>query len=293
MAEVASRLTHADKFDTIIVDEAQDFADDWWHPLLGALRDEDDGGLYAYSDERQRVFARFGRPPVQLIPLVLDDNLRNTRQIAETFVALAPTGMELRGGEGSQVTFVPASWDEALDVADEQVEVLFEEGWAASDIALITLGQRHRCRSSARPPRPTGLLGAVLGHRRHLLRPRPGVQGHGTPRGGAVRQRGRPPRPCLERLYVGLSRATDRLIVVGDPDAIGRMGGADVPQPGHLMPEAATVCRDRSAGRDLTHLRMRPGRRTAWAWFTPSGVRPVAAGACSLRQGGRPAVCPR
>ena len=31
-----------------------------------------------------------------------------------------------------------------------------------------------------------------------------------------------------ERLYVGLSRATDRLIVVGDPDAIRRMGGPDV-----------------------------------------------------------------
>ena len=29
---------------------------------------------------------------------------------------------------------------------------------------------------------------------------------------------------AAERLYVGLSRATDRLIVVGDPDAITRMG---------------------------------------------------------------------
>ena len=38
----------------------------------------------------QRVFARFGRPPVQLVPLVLDHNLRNTRQIAQTFVPLAP-----------------------------------------------------------------------------------------------------------------------------------------------------------------------------------------------------------
>ena len=47
----------------MIVDEAQDFADDWWLPLLGAA-DEESGGLYAYSDEWQRVFARFGRPPV-------------------------------------------------------------------------------------------------------------------------------------------------------------------------------------------------------------------------------------
>ncbi len=41
------------------------------------------------------------------------------------------------------MTFVAASRDEALEVADEQVDALFDEGWAASDIALITLGQRH------------------------------------------------------------------------------------------------------------------------------------------------------
>ena len=76
MGEVASGLAHDQKFDAVIVDEAQDFADDWWTPLLRSLRDEETGGLYAYSDERQRVFARFGRPPVQLIPLVLDHNLR-------------------------------------------------------------------------------------------------------------------------------------------------------------------------------------------------------------------------
>jgi len=31
-----------------------------------------------------------------------------------------------------------------------------------------------------------------------------------------------------ERLYVGLSRATDRLVVVGDPDVIERACGRDV-----------------------------------------------------------------
>ena len=51
--------------------------------------------------------------------------------------------MELRGGDGPQVTFVPASRDQALTVADQQVDVLFDEGWDAGDIALITLGQRH------------------------------------------------------------------------------------------------------------------------------------------------------
>jgi hypothetical protein len=31
-----------------------------------------------------------------------------------------------------------------------------------------------------------------------------------------------------ERLHVGLSRAADQLIVVGDPDVVTRMGGTEV-----------------------------------------------------------------
>jgi ATP-dependent exoDNAse (exonuclease V) alpha subunit len=33
---------------------------------------------------------------------------------------------------------------------------------------------------------------------------------------------------CRERLYVGMSRATDRLVVVGDPEVVERVGGHDV-----------------------------------------------------------------
>ena len=229
MAELASGLTHDERFDAVIVDEAQDFADDWWTPLLRALRDEESGGLYAYSDERQRVFARFGRPPVPLVPLVLDHNLRNTRQIAEAFRPLAPTGMESRGGEGPEVTFVPASKTDALEVADEQVDVLFDEGWGAGDIALITLGQRHPVQAERQ---------ASLGQQAYweqLWSTDDIFYGHvlgfkGMERRAVVlcvNEDGNRDR-AAERLYVGLSRATDRLIVVGDPDALRLMGGPDV-----------------------------------------------------------------
>ena len=229
MAERAVGLPDAERFDAIIVDEAQDFADDWWLPLLRALRDEQTGGLFAYSDERQRVFARFGRPPVQLVPLVLDHNLRNTRQIASTFVPLAPTGMELRGGDGPQVTFVPAPTADALQVADEQVEVLFDEGWSAADIALLTLVQRHPVQAERQTDLgqqgywdlfwDTGdtFYGHVLGFK--------GMERRAVVL--CINEDGSRDR-ASERLYVGLSRATDRLIVVGDPDAVLRMGGPEV-----------------------------------------------------------------
>ena len=231
MAEAALRLDDGARFDAIIIDEAQDFADDWWTPLLNSLRDEQVGGLYAYSDENQRVFARFGRPPVAMVALVLDHNLRNTRQIGESFVPLAPTSMELRGGDGPEVSFVPARVSEALEVADEQVEALLEEGWRPKDIALITMGARHPVQAERQQTMGFAgywddfwsnddiFYGHVLGfkgmERRAVVLC---VNEDGT------RDRGR------ERLYVGLSRATDRLVVVGDLAAIERMGGGAVAQ---------------------------------------------------------------
>jgi len=84
MAVLARGLAPGDKFDDVVVDEAQDFADAWWTAVLSALRDEETGGVYVFSDEGQQVFSRYGRAPIPLVPLVLDTNLRNTKPIAES-----------------------------------------------------------------------------------------------------------------------------------------------------------------------------------------------------------------
>ncbi len=229
MAERAAELSDDHLFDAVIVDEAQDFAEEWWTPLVRALRDEERGGIFAYSDERQRVFARFGRPPVALVPLVLDHNLRNTRQIAQSFVPLAPTSMVLRGGDGPTVEFMPTATDGAIGAADEQIDRLLDEGWEPHEIALLTMGARHPVQKERQESlgfadywtefwsNDDVFYGHVLGfkgmERRAVVLC---VNEDGT------RDRSR------ERLYVGLSRATDRLIVVGDPEAIERMGGREV-----------------------------------------------------------------
>lgn len=229
MAARAAELTPGERFDAVIVDEAQDFANDWWTPLVGALRDETTGGIFAYSDERQRVFARFGRPPLAMVPLVLDHNLRNTRQIAQSFVTLAPTSMVLRGGDGPQVEFVPVATADAIDAADDQIERLLDEGWEPRDIALLTMGARHPVQKERQETlgfagywdgfwsNDDVFYGHVLGfkgmERRAVVLC---VNEAGT------RDRSR------ERLYVGLSRATDRLVVVADPDVVRTIGGPQV-----------------------------------------------------------------
>ncbi len=225
MAAKAAELPPNHRFDSFVVDEAQDFAESWWRPLIGALKDEEDGGLFLYSDENQRLFNRFGRPPVPLVPLVLDHNLRNTRQIAQVFRPLAPLRMRLEGGDGPEVVHVPASPDEALDAADDQVEALLDEGWLPGHVALLTTGKRHPEQAARQE-----MLGQD-GYWRTFWDQDLVFYGHVLGFKGLER---RAVVLCLnedgtrdrfrERMYVGLSRATDRLIVVGDTDAIGRAG---------------------------------------------------------------------
>lgn len=229
MAGLARNLADGRRFDALVIDEAQDFADDWWTPMVRCLRDEEEGGLYAYSDENQRVFARFGRPPFPLVPLVLDQNLRNTKQITEVFVPLAPMRMYARGGDGPEVTFVKCEVGEALDMADDLIDPLIEEGWRPADIMLLTTGARHPEQAALQESlgqdgywatfwdEDLVFYGHVLGckglERRVVVL---------CINDSAARERSK------ERLYVGLSRATDRLIVVGPPELVREMGGPEV-----------------------------------------------------------------
>jgi hypothetical protein len=228
MAELAMELETGHRFDSIVVDEAQDFADSWWEPMLIALKDPDEGGLYVFSDEGQRVFNRYGSPPVPLVPLILDHNLRNTRQIANAFQPLVDHPMRFLGGEGPAVSFVACSRDDALSVGDDQIEALLEQGWRPEDLALLTTGGRHPEQTERQKDGHKAywdtfwdadqvFYGHVLGFKGLERRAVVLVVNE-------VSQFDR----SRERLYVGLSRARDQLVVCGDPDFIREVGGPDL-----------------------------------------------------------------
>jgi hypothetical protein len=229
MKDLAAGLADGQKFDSIIVDEAQDFADSWWAPIMGALKDQETGGLFAYSDENQRIFQRFGGPPVPLVPLVLDHNLRNTKQIGDAFNPLAPMRMHLRGGNGPEVEFVRCSAEDALDTADEQVDRLLELGWKSNEVMLLTTGKRHPVQIER------GSESDPAGYWRSFWDDGDVFYGHVLGCKGLERRavvlcvnEDKAVDRSRERLYVGLSRATDQLVVVGDPDVVAQMGGAEV-----------------------------------------------------------------
>lgn len=227
MSGLAEALGDGDRFDAIVVDEAQDFADEWWRPMLACLRDPEEGGIFVFSDEAQRVFDRHGTPPVPLIPLVLDHNMRNTRQIAGVFKPLVGQRMQLRGGDGPEVRFVPCAPGGAVAAADDQVDLLLDD-WRPEDIALLTTGSRHPEQVERQRLGPTAywdtfwddeqvFYGHVLGFKG--LERRVVVL--------ALNEHG-PQERSTERLYVGLSRARDQLVVCGDPEFVRAIGGDQV-----------------------------------------------------------------
>lgn len=217
MADLAEQLPDYGRFDAIVVDEAQDFADSWWRPVIAALRDRENGRLLIVGDSGQSVFQRTGRPPVDLVPLVLDHNLRNTREIAAAFLPLAGERMTLRGASGPAVRHVPVpDRAEAIALGDAEVERLLDAGWPQHDIALLTTGSRHPVQVELQDDGPESywetfwsgddiFYGHVLGFKGLERRCVVLVCNHAE---GIDRLR--------ERVYVGMSRATDVLVVVGD-----------------------------------------------------------------------------
>jgi hypothetical protein len=174
------------------------------------------------------VFARFGGIPECDVVFVLEQNLRNTRQIADTFQLLALARMRNRGGEGPAVRFVECDAADAVDHADDVVEELLDEGWRPKDIVLLTIGSRHPeqvQRQAAGQDEYWNsfwddeqvFYGHVLGFK-------------GLERSVVVLALNEvvPGERARERLYVGLSRACDCLVVCGDPAFLERVAGASV-----------------------------------------------------------------
>jgi hypothetical protein len=67
-----------EKYDALVVDEAQDFSDDYWFAVEELLRDPDEGVFYIFIDENQALYRKHANLPVEAEPYYLTANCRNT-----------------------------------------------------------------------------------------------------------------------------------------------------------------------------------------------------------------------
>ena len=162
--------------------------------------------------------------------------------------------MHPRGGDGPEVTFVPGAAEDALEVADDQQDVLLDD-WRPEDVALLTTGARHPEQVALQESegqdgywatfwdKDLVFYGHVLGFKG--LERRVVVL---CVNDQSLKERAR------ERLYVGLSRATDQLVVVGEacaPTSSGAVRVTSAARPvvsgtAAIRPSVATALRTTS-----------------------------------------------
>lgn len=137
-------LAHPElRFDAIIIDEGQDFKDEWFALLEKCLIDAGSGAFYVFYDDNQRLYDRGGRAMAKIptSPVHLVRNFRNTRSIhnaAKKWYAGRTT--RAIGPEGTPVHWVPTDEGQDLTASVEEVigDLVTMHGLRPEDIAVLT-----------------------------------------------------------------------------------------------------------------------------------------------------------
>lgn len=224
--------TLPDRFDAVVVDEGQDFADTWWVTLEALLADPAEGPLCIFYDDHQRIYstAATGTYPIPRPHFRLTRNCRTTRRIHEAALAYhrGATRPECAGPEGRAVVETGTDPDETAEALRRALHELTQvEGVMADEIVVL----------STRGPKTSVLTeGTKLGNVTLTW-------GEGGP--GRVRARSVHTFKGLESpivilaeperahassrdalLYVALSRAQHHVIVLGELPPGGAAGAS-------------------------------------------------------------------
>ena len=229
MAELAADLPDGKKYDAVVVDEAQDFADSWWTPVLSVAARR--GGGWAVRLLRREpadlrpvrpAAGRAGPPRARPQPAQHQADPRVLRPARPEPDVLPRRGRAERPVHRRGRRTIPSTSPTTRSTACSR------HGWDPCHVALLTTGHRHPIQVERTDFHDQDgywrtywdddvFYGHVLGCK-------------GLERRAVVlclnedgsRDRAR------ERLYVGMSRATDELVVVGNPETVRRVAGDDV-----------------------------------------------------------------
>ena len=131
------------RFDAIIVDEGQDFMDEWWVPLEALLTDPERGIWYVFYDEQQSIYTDGASAPFPGVPYILDTNMRSTQAIHEHLKRFYDAPVACSGPQGRPPTIVKtADVDNAIRSALHRLTV--EEKVPTSDIVILTPASQQR-----------------------------------------------------------------------------------------------------------------------------------------------------
>ncbi len=214
------------QYDAIIVDEGQDFREDWWVVLTSLLRDEENGILYVFFDDNQMLYE--GRNPLPAFlkmpaPFSLTRNCRNTQSIHRLVSRFHPRGDALQclGPAGRDPVRLPyASNKELRQLLRRTLHDLVNENKVRNtDIVILTpRGQRRTALQDGdtlgnftlvwREPRRPNEIQVSTVHRFKGLERKVVILAEVDPWAH------KDPQTIPRLLYVGCSRARTHLIIL-------------------------------------------------------------------------------
>lgn len=132
------------EFTALIIDEAQDFKDEYWLPIDSLIQKVGDGVVIILYDHNQRIFSRSDLFPIDGQPIVLTQNCRNTdqiHQVAYRFYRGEPT--ESSSITGSAIEFIsgPSRSAQARRLHSHLVDLLSKERVSPTDICVLVPSQ--------------------------------------------------------------------------------------------------------------------------------------------------------
>lgn len=220
------------RYDAIVVDEAQDFGDEYWLPLEMMLTKPDESMLYVFLDENQDIYRRSSNIPVPGEPMVLDRNCRNTDAIhSAAYRHYRGAAVEPPQISGVAVERLVASdlVAQAKAIGGVVTRLLTDEAIEPHDIAILLCdpSDRHeRERALQNLPLPkTAKLGRIEDFEKDRLTVDTVARFKGLERGVIILWAF--DRSSLsadrETFYVGMSRAKSVLYLCGTRTACDRL----------------------------------------------------------------------
>lgn len=126
-------------FDALLVDEGQDFNEDWWIPISSLIKQS--GWFYIFYDAKQNLFARHNSFPINSAPYFLKENCRNTTSISNWLCEINPNAAPPKNGSpiGEAPTFIQwSSYEQQAELVRECLQKLLADGYKLSDIVILT-----------------------------------------------------------------------------------------------------------------------------------------------------------
>lgn len=217
-----------DRFDAVVIDEGQDFNPRWLQILQGTLRNPKQSIFYIFFDDNQNLWRKETFAPVGMPLIPLRENLRNSKQVFESFEGLYDgLSMQPAGPEGGKVDFtrIDAKNPDAIVGALKTLitQLTEQEGVAPKNIAVLTgVSLRHSVLRNC-SDLPAELTCSSVMRFKGLERPVIVLvemdawfdESLRFLYGGMFSKVPEPEKMARSMLYVGLSRARTHLFVIG------------------------------------------------------------------------------